>query len=183
MKKIGVEIKGISPYLMNAFGMEDAGKTEKQDIGSKDYSNEATTKLYKLPNGEIYVPSTQVHSSLMEAGKQLKVVGKGKSTYSKLFGSFIVVSPDVLVMLNQTWEVDKRAVVVPATKGRVIRYRPKFTDWGLKFTLDILDDGIPISAVKQGLDTAGAYCGIGDFRPQKKGPFGRFIVTSFKEVT
>jgi hypothetical protein len=182
MKKIEVEIKGISPYLMNAFGMEDAGKTEKQQIGSKDYTNEAEGKLYKLPTGEIYVPSTQIHSCLMEAGKQLKVVGKGKATYSKLFGSFVIISPDALVMKNQEYEIDKRAVVVPSTKGRVLRYRPKFMEWSLKFTLDILDDGIPESAVKQGLDIGGAYCGIGDFRPQKKGSFGRFMVTSYKEV-
>jgi hypothetical protein len=32
------------------------------------------------------------------------------------------------------------------------------------------------------LNEAGVSVGIGDFRPEKRGPFGTFLVTSFKEV-
>ena len=182
MKKIEVEIKGISPYLMHKFGEEDSEKKTKPKVGSPDYEADVDKALYKLPNGKIYVPSTQVHGSLMEAGKQMKVVGKGKATYSKLFGAFVIIDPDVLIMANQEWETDKRAVVVPSTKGRVMRYRPKFMEWGLKFNILITDDEIHESVVKEGLERAGNYCGIGDFRPQKKGSFGRFQVVSFKEA-
>ena len=182
MKKYEAEVKGISPYLMHKFGLEESQLKTKPNVGSPDYATQAEDALYRLPDGTIYVPATQIHGALIEAGKQMKVVGKGKATYSKLFGSFIMLAPDALVMTNQNWEVDTRAVVVPATKGRIARHRPKFVDWGLKFELHILDDEIHESVVKEGLERAGNYAGIGDFRPQKKGPFGRFQVTSFKEV-
>ena len=182
MKKIEVEVKGVSPYLMHRFGEEDADKKTKPKVGAPDYEGEVVKALYQLPDGIIYVPSTQVHGSLMEAGKQMQVVGKGKATYSKLFGAFIIIEPDAIPMLNQKWETDKRAVVVPSTRGRVMRYRPKFIEWGLRFNLVITDDEIAPSVVKEGLERAGSYSGIGDFRPQKKGPFGRFQVVSFKEV-
>jgi len=181
MKKIEIEIKGVSPYLMHKFGEANAQRKTKPKVGTPDYESEVDDALYKLPDGTIYVPSTQIHCSLMEAGKQMKVVGKGKATYSKLFGAFIIIDPDVLPMLKQKWETDKRAVVVPSTRGRVMRYRPKFVEWGLKFNVIINDDEIHPSVIKEGLERAGNFCGIGDFRPQKKGPFGRFQVVSFKE--
>ena len=37
---------------------------------------------------------------------------------------------------------------------------------------------MPVEVVKSALDDAGREAGIGDYRPR----FGRFIVTSFKEV-
>ena len=37
--------------------------------------------------------------------------------------------------------------------------------------------------MKNILDYGGQYVGIGDWRPEKKGKYGKFIVTSFKEVT
>lgn len=178
MKKIEVEIKGITPYLMHKFCGEDL-KSEKK-VGKKDYEEEVYKVLYKSADGEIYVPSAQLKGCLIEAGKQMRVVGRGKSTYSKLFGAFLIINPDAIPMINQDWETDARAVVVQ--KSRIIRYRPKFNEWGLIFEIIILDDGIDPVVVKQGLDIAGNYVGIGDYRPQKKGSFGRFIVTSFKEV-
>ena len=181
MKKYKVEVKGVSPYLMHRFGVEGADTKTQKKVGKKDYKGEVENALYKSPDGEIYVPATQLKGSLMEAGKQMRVVGKGKATYSKLFGAVVIIEPDTIPMSPQKWEIDERAVVIQRT--RIIRYRPKFKDWSLKFNVVVMDDDISLEVVKEGLDIAGNYCGIGDFRPQKKGSYGRFIVTSFKEVT
>lgn len=180
MRKIEVEIKGQSPYLMHKFGEDEADIKGKKSIAEKDYASEVEKALYRSPEGEIYVPSAQIKGCLIEAGKNFKVAGKGKSNYSKLFGAFLIVEPDTIPMVNQEWITDARAVVIQ--RARIIRYRPKFMEWGLKFTLTIMEDEIPVETVKNALDHAGNYVGIGDFRPQKKGSFGRFIVTSFKEV-
>jgi len=180
MKKIEVEIKGISPYLMHRFKEEGSDSGSQTKIGKKDYKAEVEEALYCSPEGEIYVPATQIKGTLIESGKQLRVVGKGKSTYSKLFGAFVLIEPDAIPMLNQKWEIDSRAVVIQ--KSRIMRYRPVFKEWGLKFNLMVMDDGIGLEVIKEGLNIAGNYIGIGDFRPAKKGSFGRFMVTSFKEV-
>jgi len=36
--------------------------------------------------------------------------------------------------------------------------------------------------MKELLDIAGKVAGLGDWRPQKKGPYGKFMVTNFKEI-
>lgn len=183
MKKIEVEIKGETPYLMHAFSMKKAEDKETIRPGVGDYSGEIEESLYRLPDKKIYVPSTQIQGCLMEAGKNFQIPGKRKSTYSGLIGGLVMITPDAIVMSPQTFTIDSRAVVVPATKGRVVRNRPKFTDWSLKFVIENLEpEQIPNSTLKKILDYAGSYVGIGDFRPRKKGPFGRFIVSKFKEM-
>lgn len=183
MNKISVEIKGVTPYLMHAFQMEKAEDKSKKVIGVEDYKLEAERCLYKLPDGTIYVPSTQLHGTLIEAGKKFQIPGQRKATYSKLLGGLVLVMPDAIEMKPQKYDIDARSVVVPATRGRVVRYRAKFMDWSLKFVIENLEpEQIPASELKQILDYAGNYVGIGDFRPSKKGPFGRFIVTKFEEA-
>ncbi len=178
MKKINVKIQGTSPYLMHRFW----GTDEKTKIktGTKNWKDEAEKALYKSPDGEIYVPSSQIHGCIIEAGKQMQVVGRGKSTYSKLFGAFLLVEPAAMVIMPQKYEVDERPVIVQ--RARVIRYRPKWEKWELEFDVVIMDEDIASEVVKHALDHGGRYVGIGDFRPSKKGPFGRFHVVEFKEV-
>jgi hypothetical protein len=81
----------------------------------------------------------------------------------------------------QDFEVDSRPVTIPATKGRVMRHRPRFDDWGAKFSLKINDSLISTELVHQLLNEAGEQIGIGDFRPEKTGPFGTFRVVKFDE--
>ena len=41
---------------------------------------------------------------------------------------------------------------------------------------------LPTDVLKEVLDRAGKYWGIGDWRPGTKGIHGKFMVTEFKEV-
>jgi len=172
-----VEIKGVSALLQNRFaGGEPDTATKKKTATTKE--NDVENALYILPTGETYQPSESIRQCLIEAGKAFK---KGKSNLSKTFASFCMVSPEAIV-LKDKWKTDRRAVVIPSTKGRVMRNRPRFDEWKLNFQINILDDDeINEKTLKDALDYAGHYIGIGDYRPQKKGMYGRFIVSSIKE--
>ena len=178
MKRFRVKIQGSSPYLMHKF----SGKDEKVGgtPGVQDWKEEVSRALYKNGEGKLFVPSSQIHGCLIEAGKQMRVVGKGKSTYSKLFGAFCLVEPMEVIISPQKFDTDERSVVIQ--KSRVIRYRPKWEKWSLEFDVVSHEEGISGEAIKQGLEQGGKYSGIGDYRPQKKGPFGRFEVIHFEEV-
>ncbi len=71
---------------------------------------------------------------------------------------------------------DRRACGVQA--ARVIRTRPKFTDWTVTFDLELFPSELNPGNVKQAIVDAGVYSGIGDFRPK----FGLFTVKGFEEV-
>ena len=100
--------------------------------------------------------------------------------------SAVRMNSDSVTILNgagpaKEFEVDSRPVTIPATKGRIMRHRPRFDCWGAKFDLVVNDNLLGIDDAHRLLTEAGEYIGIGDFRPEKRGPFGCFRVTSFEE--
>lgn len=181
MKKYEIEIKGITPLLMNKpqeLGF-DVQWVEKH--ATQDWEKEALQKLYIDADGTIYQPANHLEQTMIEAGKKIRVKGQGKATYSKLFGSMLIIEPDAIPHMNQKYEIHKGLVVIPSTKGRIMRYRPMFKEWGLKFSM-LAEEEIAASVIKEALEIAGKYSGLGDWRPAKKGKFGKFQVVSFKET-
>ncbi|MCK5176114.1 MAG: hypothetical protein KAQ92_00170 [Candidatus Aenigmarchaeota archaeon] len=180
MKKYKVRIKGVTPLLMNkpeAYGFDEQWVEKK---ATTDYEKDALKKLYMNSKQEIYQPSNHIEMCLIEAGKKVKVKGQGKATYSKLFGSMVSIEEFELIHLNPKYEIHKMLVVIPSTKGRIMRYRPCFKEWALEFHINF-EDEIPAEVIKECLEIAGRYVGIGDWRPQKKGKFGKFQVVKFEE--
>lgn len=175
-KVYDVEIKGVTALLQNRFaGGEPDTSTKKKTETTKE--NSVENALYVLPDGKTYQPAESIRQALIEAGKAFK---KGRANLSKTFASFCMVSPEAII-IKEKWTTDRRAVVIPSTKGRVMRNRPRFDEWNLKFQITILDDDeINEKTLHDALDYAGHYIGIGDYRPQKKGMYGRFIVSSIK---
>ncbi len=60
-----------------------------------------------------------------------------------------------------------------------IRVRPRFDSWSASGTLTVLDDSITTDVLRNILTHAGAYAGIGDWRPSSPmapGSFGKFTV-------
>ena len=179
MKTIEVKIQGVSPLLQHRFPEEEQEtKTKKKNATS--YDGVLETSLYRLPDGTIYEPSTHILGALKGAGGRYQIKGRGKATYRNIIGGgAVVIEPDAIPHVFQKWEVDSRPVVNPSTKGRVLRKRPCFKEWALSFRLLVDEEEMPIETLKEVFDVAGRSVGIGDFRPAKGGPFGRFMVTRF----
>ena len=181
MQEIKVTIQGVTPLLQNRFLQSQIEGGSKKKTGA-ERAQDPLAKLYTLPNGTLYQPAVCITRCLIDAGKNFQIKGKQKATYSKLFGSSISVEPDAITHKIQKWAPFTISAVNPMTKGRMIVTRPMFEKWALDFRLQVLDDGIPIEVVKEALDYAGMYVGIGDWRPEKKGKYGKFIVTELKAV-
>lgn len=178
-KRINIEITGVVPMLHNKFSTEDHGEN-KSKSKKKVYvpAEEADKLLYKNPDGSIYHPAEHIFQSMIRAATDFKF--EGKKSYKDVITSGISVMPENIPLITKLpYEIDARRVVVRgANKAAVVRWRPKFNEWKLKFTIDILDDdNISVSVLKEILEKAGATKGIGDYRPR----FGRFMVTRFEE--
>ena len=190
-KFIKVTIDGESPLLMNRFtekAQESAGKgTSIVAVGDQGSPREqAEPKLYTNKQGQIVFPGPNFFSCLIEAGKFHKL-GKSKITTARsslIPAGLLVMEVDSLIKTkaDPPWEVDSRPIVNPSTKGRRICHRPRMDSWGVTFTLDVDVSMFDPKFVRQLVDDAGVRVGLGDFRPDRKGPFGRFKVTKW-EVT
>jgi hypothetical protein len=177
MKSIDVEITGIAPLLHNRFPVEEHGENKsKAKKKVYDPKEEAEKCLYKDSNGDIYQPSEHIYQSMIKAAVSFQF--EGKKTYKDAITSGIVINPEnIPLILKSEYEIDARPVVI--SRARVVKWRPRFNEWSVKFSIDILDDeNISVSIVKDILEMAGKTKGIGDYRPR----FGRFMVSEFKEV-
>jgi len=179
MRKINVTVKGVAPLLQHkmSLGQEAqlASKTKKS-VGQGKGDN-PEDYLYVL-NGKVVQPTEHFVQGIIKQLSNYKIQGKGKKTYKELGKGSMGIVPEYAVHKIQDWVVDSRTVVIPATKGRAVRLRPKFENWELDFTIELFNDDMPIEVIKSALDDMGRESGIGDYRPR----FGRFIVTSFDEI-
>ena len=177
MKRIDAEITGIAPLLQNRFNTEDFGQNvSKSKKKVYDPKAEAERALYKNKDGQIYQPAEHIYQSMIRAAVDFKY--EGKKTYKDVITSGIIVQPEEIPLISdKPYEIDTRGVVI--NRARVLKWRPRFNKWKLKFAIDILDDqNISPVTLKEILERAGQTKGIGDYRPR----FGRFMVTVFQEV-
>lgn len=190
MKTITARIEGITSLIQHRFSEQAEGESNKTTrlIGNTRGTprEEAEKVAYVYPDGTLYHPGAAIARLLREAGANHKVKGSRRSVKFAVPSAVIVledtiplVSPDTSQPLTE-FEVDSRPVVIPATKGRVMRHRPRVDRWAMTFQLEVDDELLPTDFVHQLLEEGGRKLGIGDFRPEKGGPFGRFAVTSWK---
>lgn len=174
MKNVSVTIEGISPLLMNAYPLVQIEAKEKRSP-----EEQAEFAAYRIPQTrELYIPGTAVQRALVGGAAYSK--GKGRATLVKPAAACLLVDSEYLGLGTDKYVIDARPVVIPATKGRVVRYRPKIEKWSVSFNLQFDETLLTPEQVRRIVDDTGKNVGLLDFRPEKKGPFGRFMVTSWK---
>ena len=57
-----------------------------------------------------------------------------------------------------------------------IRYRAEFTPWASRFTINLNEAATSVEQILNLLNHAGFSVGVGEWRPERDGPFGRFRV-------
>jgi hypothetical protein len=190
---LDIEITGHTALLMNRFsdGSEVAVSSghRPSTVGHRGTPREQAEKTaYQDEKGYLYVPQQNLFACLINAGKFHKV-GKSKVTTMKsslvpagiamLDGLVLpILSPKSNKGLKQ-FEVDSRRVVIPSTGGAVMRHRARVDDWRIRFSIEVDLELFSPDFVRTLVDDAGKKIGLGDYRPERKGPFGKFKVTSW----
>lgn len=166
---IDVTVTGIRPLLQNKYTEEETNIKKGKVYEDKD---ETDKRILKDKNGNICQPAEHFESSMIKSAVDYKF--SGHKTYKELFKAGVFVDPLMPVHKNPKYETYKTLVKIGA--ARVPRCRPMFNDWEVDFTITIRDDRIEPLVVKQILQNAGKYYGVGDRRPR----YGLFDVTKFE---
>jgi hypothetical protein len=176
MKKISCKVKGISGLLMHAFPMVPI---ENPPIEKRTPAEQAELAAYRDPEtGLLYIPGIAIQRCLIGAAAFSK--GKGRATLQKQAAASLFIFPERVSLGVKDYALDSRPIVIPATRGRVIRHRPRLDEWKAAFEIEYDESLLTERQVRQVVDDAGSRVGLLDFRPEKKGPFGRFIVVEWK---
>lgn len=178
MKQIYVTVKGVAPLLQHKMSVSQEaqlGSKTKKVVGQA--KGDVVEDYLYVVGGLICQPTEHFLQGIIKQLSNYKIQGKGKKSFKELGKGSINISPEFAVHKFQDWVVDSRTVVIPFTRGRAVRLRPKFEVWELDFVIELFNDDLPVEVLKSALDDMGRESGIGDYRPR----FGRFIVTSFVE--
>src|SRR3990167_2616422 len=197
MKLIRFTITNLSPcMLQNPATPEllEALRTKTPIQKKTDWTvgEEAVTKLYRSENGRMGVPTQNIMSAIVLAGQHVKSgkknVSNAKSTTVFDFLEFVedfCVFADLDANGNVLWSPFpvKGTMHQGASETAVCIVRPRIPHWKLTFAVKFDDKrGISQDTVETLVEVAGRKIGLCDWRPAKKGRFGRFVISKVESL-
>lgn len=178
-----VTLKAISPY--SASRSHEVPKLEKE--GHDEYDKRTwRDKAHVDDADQVYIPAMAFKQAIDAASKylSLKIPGKRNATYTKHFtAGCLVVDPVPLGIKKDALAMDRIYANADGIRGsgkRVWRQFPRVDSWKADVQFHLYDDEITKEVFEKVVTEAGRFIGIGRFRPEKGGFYGRFAVEKVK---
>jgi len=203
-----VVLHGLKPgVLMNRYNPENQmGDPTKQNKNSFDIS-EWEDKIYVDENDEVYLPAIWFERAITKIASNWKIPGGGRTSYKRWAQSSMMIMPDEIPVEGVSYGDFKKAedkeqvsmgnqlrrkyenaglyiARVKIGSSSIVRVRPFIYPWSI--TLKVygrtqIAEADP-ELLAEMFNHAGTYPGVGDYRPQNNGKFGRFEVESVREI-
>ena len=181
-KVLALQIKSRSGLICHAYSektrkmMQDkhAGKKKAAKREKRVPEQEYEACFYRLEDGTYGFPCTAFKQSAIRAAKMID--GLNMTDARQMF--FIL--PDGRDVNRQRecvrihGEPVMRTDEVKVQQSMDLRYRPEFPEWTATLNIEYDEDNISRDAIASLLHRAGMTVGIGEWRPEKNGDFGRF---------
>ncbi len=179
VRRITVRIVGDSPLITHAWStkakqmmLDKQMKKGTQAKEAKDPERDYQESLYHLPGGGHGFPSIGVKAAAIRGAKGLGMVMSDTRAAFHVEGD--------LLRINGT--PHPREDMVRVGMGTAdIRYRGEFVDWSIDLPITYNARIVSAEQIIAMLDAGGFGTGIGEWRPEKDGQFGRFHVEGDKK--
>ena len=174
VRRITVRIVGDSPLIVHAWShkakemmLSKQMKKGTQAKEAKDPQQDYEDSLYRLPDGSCGFPAVGVKASAIRGAKALAMVMTDARSAFHIEGDLLKINADPrpredMVRLNGL--------------TADIRYRGEFVDWSIDLPITYNARAVSPEQIVAMLDAGGFGTGIGEWRPEKNGQFGRFHV-------
>ena len=177
-----VSLESLTPYSQSDFYRSERGSKESWEEFEANHWRE---KLHITDDGRVFIPPMGLKFAITEAARRIgrKIPGKRNATFGKRFeGGIICMDPIVLPVkaddVQGEW-INANADGVRGSGKRVRRCFPVIQSWTAAARFWLTDDEITNDVFEEAIREAGQFIGIGRFRPEKGGYYGRFKVTGF----
>jgi len=174
MIRVVYKVTGLSSLLMNnpeCMGVADSKKSPQE---------QAKNRAYMLKSGQLYMPAPAFRKSLITGCTGRKI---GKSAAGTIVGAAVFI-PDSEMKLPlmhpktgkpiKTYQIHSIRAVV--NKSGIKRHRPEVAEWACRLHLDLDEELLPLGMLTELLGISGKMKGAGDFRIEKGGQHGRYMV-------
>lgn len=181
------QLRSATPYSQSKYYAPFVPKLEKER--PDDYERRTWKHhLHLTPEGKIFIPQAAFKFALDRAAKLLRMAipGKGKSEFGKHFlAGCMVLDPLVLPLGPDDVEGEWIHANADGKRGsgtRVLRCFPRIDSWSGALVFHVLDETITPDVFRTHLIEAGRLVGIGRYRPENGGHFGRFSLDDLQIV-
>jgi hypothetical protein len=180
VREVSIRLVGISPLIVHAWSKKAREEMLAKQMGKaqpkkapKDPQQDYQEAFYYCEDGRYGFPAVAFKSAAVDAATQV-------SGLTKVFlrGVFHIIGE----MVPIEGEPRMREDMVRVGMGTAdIRYRPEFPTWAANVPVRF-STAIQLEQIVHLFNQAGFSCGIGEWRPQKDGPYGMFKVDSVEDI-
>jgi hypothetical protein len=175
-------IRGMTPLIQHAWSEKALRQIREKHAGKKtrdrevrDPAAEGEAATYYTEDGQYGIPAMAFKSALITAAH--KDIGLEKTLLRKALFVHCRDANGVLVMDCEDPVIREDCVRVGAGSAD-LRYRPEFREWSVQVTMTFDAELLRPDDIVNLVNRAGFGCGIGEWRPEKGGEYGRFEVDS-----
>lgn len=165
--KIQAKIRGTNDYLQN-----------RKNLPGEVLGGGILDLAYVDQELGCYIPAEQIRASLVKAAVNFIHTKSTKKSYKDFINATVEIEPGKIRLGKGDCDYIHREYVKRKLKPALLS-RPAFRKgWEVGFNLLVSEDEISQDCLKEILEHAGKFVGIGDWRPH----FGRFEIIEFKTV-
>lgn len=180
MRTCKVIISGLAPYSSSRAHEAEKLKGETP----QDYEERTWRQKSHILDGKVYIPPMGFKMALDRAAKITgkQIPGKGKATYTKFFESGVIVTQPVFIASASDVQCERIHANADGVRGsgkRVWRKFPRIDNWSGEVEFSIIAPEITRDVFEEMAAYSGVAVGVGRFRPEKGGFFGRFKCDRF----
>lgn len=178
IRQVTIPIRGISPLIIHNFDQkitqemeakqQGKAKTEKHKIRVPESDFEGAK--HKSPLGFDGFPAGGFKKALIRGAKMTGLVMKDTQ-----MSFFVKADCEETQLVKIDGDCRMRTDMVRVGMGSAdIRYRPEYLNWSANLVIEYNEGLISLDQIFQMIMAAGYGCGIGDWRPERGGGYGRF---------
>ena len=179
-KRMSFGIVGTSPLIQHAWsekglGMMRMTAAERRKVPKvkRDPQTEANDAMYRTDDGNPGVPILALKAAIIAAAH--KDLGVEKTLIKKsLF--FPCEDANKCVPLIADEPICREDIVRVGVGQTDLRYRPEFAEWRVRVECEYDSGALSEQDIINLVNRAGFGVGLGEWRPEKGGEFGRFQI-------
>lgn len=184
-----VPIIGVTPLIMHRWDekakkkMLDEMQGIKKPKEPKNPEAEYQATMYHTADGGYGFPVVGFKAAIVSAarfyGKEVSMVRLRQCLFMQ--GVPSDDQKQILTPITGLPRMREDAVTV-GMKGRDLRYRAEFTEWDAMLDITFITSMLDGNSVLSLIDAAGRGVGVGEWRPEKSGQNGTFMVDRTRQI-
>jgi hypothetical protein len=185
VKRVRVTIRGLAPGLIfQGKGVMEADADDAKKKKKRSPEEEAMMRAHWMGKGdkrELCIPWVMLYQSICKAAGSFKF--RGAKTYTSMVAATVSCEVDNITLGSAEYEVFEEYVRIPPRTGVMVKIgRPRIREWKASFIMVVDDEMYAVDNLHAIIVHAGKLIGIGAWRPELKGPYGRFTVEEFEVI-